>query len=332
MRIDVHSHYWPASYIDLLVELGREDLRFAGRQVDDLDDRLAEMDQLDVDVSVLSAVGLSVEVGDPAGATRGARHINDVYAGIMDRYPGRFQSFGTVPLPFVDEAIAETDRCLDELGFAGICLACSYDGKPIDHPDFEAFWANLARHDAVVYVHPVGTNSACHPGLDSYGLHTAYGSPMQIAIAPVRLVYSGISTRYPNLKFIFALCGGFLPYFWPRQERNLRRALDASATAAVGNHFFAWVKDLPLDHDDPMSALKRFWYDTSTQDLPMALLCAKQSYGADRLLLGSDAIFASLTEAISYIEESEHLTAEEKDRILNHAAQEVLHLPERARR
>jgi predicted TIM-barrel fold metal-dependent hydrolase len=99
----------------------------------------------------------------------------------------------------------------------------------------------------------------------------------------------------------------------------------------VGNHFFAWVKDLDLDHDDPMSALRRFWYDTSTQDLPLALLCAKESYGADRLLLGSDAIFASLTEAVSYIQDSAFLSDEEKTRILDHAAQEVLNLPETVR-
>ncbi|SHN15120.1 amidohydrolase family protein [Cryptosporangium aurantiacum] len=327
MRIDVHAHYWAAPYIDLLVELGRNDLAFAGRQADDLDERVAEMDSVGVDVQILSAIGLNTEVPDPQGSRRAAAGINDIYADVVERYRGRFRAFGSVPLPFVDQAIAESDRALDELGFEGIALPCSVDGKPLDDPSFEPFWENLATKNAVVYLHPVGSNSACHPGLADWGLHTAYGSPVQLATAATRMVFSGLTFRYPTIKFVFAVCGGILPYLWPRLERNLRRGLERSAENAVGGNYFSWVQKLPLDPDDPMSAFKRFWYDSSTQETPITMQLVKETFGVDRLLLGSDAIFASLTEVVAYVENSPYLTAGEKTAVLDRNAQALLNLP-----
>ncbi|GAA1650305.1 amidohydrolase family protein [Actinoplanes couchii] len=327
MRIDVHAHYWAASYLDRLVDLGRTDLARAGRQRDDLDERLAEMDTNQVDVQILSAIGLDTYVGYPDGDADACRHINDVYASVTERYRGRFTAFASVPLPWVGEAVTEAARALDDLRLAGIALPCSFDGRPIDDPAFEPFWAALAERNAAVYVHPVGSHSACHPGLADWGLHTAYGSPTQIAAAAVRIAFSGISTRYPQLRFIFAMCGGTLPLLWKRHEVNLRRGITQSATAAVGRGYFAWIDDLPIDRADPMSLLRNFWYDTAFQDVPEVMFLVQNSFGTDRLLLGSDAIFASLTAAVDYISDSPYLSEAEKHQILDVRAAEVLRLP-----
>ncbi|WP_460773328.1 amidohydrolase family protein [Microbacterium sp. GXF7504] len=327
MRIDVHAHYWPASYIDLLVETGRDDLRFAGRQRDDLDERLAEMDRVGVDVQLLSAVGLNTEVAEADSAAGAARHINDLYVELGDRFAGRFGGFASVPLPHVDEAIAEAARALDELGLVGIALPCVIGGRPLDHPDYEPFWQALGDRDddVFVYVHPVGADSRCHPGLTEFGLEMGLGSTMQIAMAPMRVALSGLTRRYPRIRFIFALCGGVLPYLWQRYERNLRRGIEMSAVAAVGTGMFSWIADLDLDPADPMSLFRRnLWFDTSVQDIPAALRLGKETYGVDRMLLGSDAIFASLTEAVEVLQQNPDLTDDEKHRILDVNAYELL--------
>ena len=328
MRIDVHAHYWAAEYLDRLTELGRPDLARAGRQRDDLDERLAEMDRVGVDVQIFSAIGLNTVMPTAAGALEGARCINDIYVEVRERFGGRFTGFGSVPLPFVEEAIAESDRCLGELGLAGIALPCSVDGVPIDDERFEPFWENLARHDAVVYVHPVGGDSTPHPGLADWGLSMAYGSPTQVAVAAERMVWSGLTYRHPSLRLIFAMCGGTLPLIWTRHETNLLRGLRSTAAGAVGARFFDFLRGLPIDERDPMAGLRRFWYDTSVQDIPTAMLLARQSYGVDRLLLGSDSVFASLTEAVEYIRDNPHLSESEKDAILDRNAQSLLRLPE----
>jgi aminocarboxymuconate-semialdehyde decarboxylase len=328
MRIDVHAHYWASSYIDQLIQGGRRDLSFAGQR-DDLDDRLAEMDRVGVDVQVFSAIGLNTEVADAADAASAARHINDLYVDITERYGGRFRGFASVPLPHVAEAIAEADRALDELELVGIALPCVVGEKPLDDDAYADFWAHLGGkgRQVVVYVHPVGSDSNCHPGLAQFGLNMLLGSTMQIAMAPLRVALSGITQRYPNIQFIFALCGGTLPYLWQRYERNLRRGIEMSAVAAVGRGMFAWMDDLPFDKDDPMDLFRQnVHFDTSVQDIPAALRLAKESYGAERMMLGSDAIFASLTEAVETIQGSADLTDDEKHRILDVNAQALLGL------
>ncbi len=324
MRIDVHAHYWPGEYMEALVAAGKANLSGYARQVDDFDQRVETLDRNGVETQILSAIGLDVALPDAGAAAATTALINDIYAGIRQRYPGRFAAFGSVPLPHVEEAIAETERCFTELGAVGIGLPCNVAGRPIDSPEFEPFWENLARHDAVVYIHPAGSDSAVHPGLKDWGLHTAFGSPVQISVAPVRILYSGLSTRYPTLRFVFAMCAGFLPFIWPRIERNLRRGFARSAVAAAGPGFMSFLNELPLEPDDPLAGLRRFWYDTGMQDVPTALMVARDSYGADRLVLGSDEIFASLDDAVAFVQDSPYLSDEEKTAVLDRNAADLL--------
>ena len=44
--------------------------------------------------------------------------------------------------------------------------------------------------------------------MNEYGLHTGVGSMAQLQVAAQRIVYSGLSQRYPDIEFIFAVCGG----------------------------------------------------------------------------------------------------------------------------
>jgi predicted TIM-barrel fold metal-dependent hydrolase len=326
MRVDVHAHYYPKGYIETMIALGKADVPPGAGQSPDLGPRLQSMDEARCEAQVLSAVGLDCQMADPASAVAAARFINDAYREVIDAHGGRFRAFGWLPLPYVEEALAEATRCLDELEFAGIAMSCFYQGRSLNDPDFEELWVELNRRRAVVYVHPVGMHSCAHPGMNQFGLHTAYGSQVQLPLAATHLVYSGITTRYPDISFIFAVCGGTLPYLLPRIERNLRRGFNDEAIAATGPNFFAWVKKLPLDPADPIAEFRRFYYDTSVQDVPLALQAVRETVGVDRLVLGSDEIFASLTEAVQMIEQSPHLTAEEKTAVLDFNAQRLLRL------
>ncbi|WP_375423729.1 amidohydrolase family protein [uncultured Friedmanniella sp.] len=326
VRIDVHAHYWAQSYLDLLIDLGRTDLKRFPGQPDDLADRLAVMDSVDVDYQVFSAVGLNTVLDDPADAVTAAQFINGLYSDACARFDGRFRGFATVPLPHLDEAIAETERALADPAIVGVGLPCSISGVPIDDPSFEPFWANLARHGATtVYIHPVGTDSEIHPGLGDWNLSMAYGSPLQIALAPTRILFSGLSTRYPDLQFVFALGGGILPFLWPRQERAIGRSM-AMARADGRPHY---LDGLVSDQEHPLDGLRRFWFDCSTQDLPLTLAAVRDTYGADRLVLGSDETHASLVEAVAYLQDSEYLTDDEREAALDRNAQSFLHLPVR---
>lgn len=322
MRIDVHAHYFPSAYTDKLVELGLDHARHSG-QSNDLTARLKTLDDNKCDHQILSAVGLDTQVHEVRGAVAGARFANDIYAETVRQTGGRFRAFGWVPLPYVDEAIAEAIRCLDELKFEGICFACFYHERPLDDPAFEPFWAELNRRKAKAYIHPVGSHSCGHPGMKDYNLSMAAGSMAQLQITAQRIAYSGLSTKFPDIEFIFAVCGGYLPYMWERIKRNLVRGLTTRAKGAVAANFYNYVDNMPITVDDPMRLFREFWYDTSVQDIPEAMLLVQKSYGTDRLLLGSDEIFASLTEAVQYVETNPYLSAAEKHAILDQNAQSL---------
>lgn len=319
MRVDIHAHYWPAEYLALLNKLGLKHLGEHFAHPADFSARFAQMDEAEIDCQVLMAIGLDTQLQDEAKAVQAAQCINDIYKNLMEKHPGRFQAFGWVPLPFVDAALEEASRCLNQLGFTGIGLPPSFAGRALDDPDFEPFWQLLDAKKAVVFVHPVGAHSCNHVGLDKYNLDITCGSPTQMSMVAMRLVYSGVTQRYPNIRFVMGSCGGTLPFIWPQVEDSLRMGFGAKG-------FFGWVKDTGLNPADPMAEFKRFYYDTWTHYIPLTMAAVQSSFGFDRLVYGSDAPFGSPINVRRYIENCELMTEAEKHRLIHQSAQNILQL------
>lgn len=314
MRIDVHAHHYPAEYIDLLIALGRNDINPRIGQPGDLSARIERQDAAGIVRQVLSPIGLDTIIADRAGAVRAARCVNDAYATLMGRHTGRFQAFGWVPLPYTGDAVAEAVRCLDELGFAGIGLACAYQERSLDDPEFEEFWAELNRRRAIVYIHPVGQHSRCHWGMDRYTLDVLVGSPNQETIAASRLVYSGVTRRYPDIRFVLAGCGGTLPMLWEVHESLLKAAF------VPGMSLQAWVRETGLAAEDPMREFRRFRVDTANQGSPTLLATAAARFGAEQLLFGSDSPHGGEANAVRQIQHCTAIDAAQKHAILEENA------------
>src|SRR5581483_6993074 len=208
-------------------------------------------------------------------AVEAARLCNDVYVDVIRAHPGRFAAFGSVPLPHVDAALAEAERCLDTLGMLGINTGCSVAGRALDDPAFDPFWAELDRRGCVLFLHPMGVGGPCQ---DKYNLPFMVGAPFEDTVAAVRLVLGGVTTRYPNIRVSVPHLGGTLPFLMARidgapNRGGAGRSPDAQIDGAITPH------------------LRRMWYDTVNHD-PQALRCAIAAFGPDRLLLGSDFPYA----------------------------------------
>ena len=75
----------------------------------------------------------------PRAAAEAARIQNDNLAAAAAN-PDRFLPLGAnVPLQDVDLAIAEMDRVVDVLGFRGLQIGGTVDGRRLDHPGFRPF-------------------------------------------------------------------------------------------------------------------------------------------------------------------------------------------------
>lgn len=321
MRLDVHSHLYPIPFVELMAELGREDLRNGPAQDLDLSGRVAQQDAAGVDCQLLSLVGPNTVVADAGGALAAAQLVNDLYATLCGQYPGRFLALAMLPLPHVDRAIREADRAMRSPTCVGVALPCSVSGIPLDDPRFDELWAWLDERRALVYIHPVGSDSLGHWGLDDYGLGPMFGSPLQLGVAACRLVFTGVTSRYPHTRIVLAQEGGFLASRWEAIENVVLRP----GLAGHAPYMLGWVNSLEIDRDDPMAAFRRFLFDTSAlHKTPTMLESVRHAYGIDRLVLGSDSLFLSLEETVSFLESTPALDAAERVRILDGHADSLL--------
>ena len=157
MRIDVHAHYWTEEYLDLLIDLGKADAGAArgigGGGGAELEARLRLMDRAGIEMQVLSACPQSPYGEDAKKAAKAARFVNDRYADLVERHRDRFGAFAALPLPHLEESLAEMGRALDELGMAGTAMNTTVLGRALVEPGFEPVFAELNRRGAVLYLH-----------------------------------------------------------------------------------------------------------------------------------------------------------------------------------
>ncbi len=289
MRIDVHAHYWTDDYLDRLVELGKGDTgtqRGMGAGAGaELDARLRLMDRAGVEMQVLSASPQLPHGHDRHKSMAAARFVNDQYAALVERHPDRFRAFAAMPMPHIDESIAEMGRALDDLGMVGVTLNTTVLGRALVEPDFEPIFAELDRRGAVLFLHPAG-NNACSPLIGDFGLTWMVGAPVEDTICVMHLITHGIPSRYPKLKIINPHLGGALPMLLQRADN------------------YQW--EVPGTPELPSVAARRMWYDTVGQCHVPALRCAIDSLGAGRLVLGTDFPYEAgdvFVRAIDYIKD-----------------------------
>jgi 6-methylsalicylate decarboxylase len=270
LRIDTHHHLIPPDYRKVLQQAGLE--RAGGRQLPDWspDASLQAMAELDVGTAILSvSTPGTAFLPSPSDAAALARDLNDYTAGLAAAHPDRFGFFATVPLPNIDDSIAEIARSLDELGADGVVLLANNAGTYLGQDGQDALFAALNDRSAVVFIHPAELPAPAVPGVPPF----AADFLLDTTRAAYLLVRNGIRRRYPNIRFVLSHAGGFVPY------ASYRMAV--AITADTGR---SWA--------DVLDEFSSFYFDTalssSTAALPTLLAFAKPGH----ITFGSDWPFA----------------------------------------
>lgn len=312
MRIDVHAHYWTADYLDLLADLGKDDANAArGLAAGDgaeLDARLRLMEQAGIELQVLSACPQVLYSEDRAKASKAARFVNDQYAELVERRRDHFRAFAVLPMPHLDESVAEMGRALDELHMAGVAMNTTVMGRALVEPGYAPIFAELNRRSAVLYLHPAG-NNACSPLIGDYHLTWMVGAPVEDTISVMQLITNGIPIRYPNIKIINSHLGGALPMLLQRADDQYRR-------------------EAPDMVEPPSASARRMWYDTVGHGHVPALRCAIDSLGVDQLVLGTDFPYENgehFLRAVDHFNDP-HIDASEARAILDQNASGLLNI------
>ncbi len=310
--IDVHAHYFPPAFTEAFERLSGGRKAWPQHPVS-LDDRAASLTAAGVDVQVNGLGHNQPYFADAAASVECARIANDVYAKAFAPYGGRLAAFGAIPLPHPQQAIDEASRCLDELGFAGIGVGTSAVGRTIDDPSFEPVWAALDKRKTTVFVHPVGTPDTFIIGADGFQMGPKLGGPHEAAVATLRLVCSGVTTRYPSIKFVIAAMGGTLPYLWPRFTEMSIGALKSGAVKFQTD-------------GDPTDALRRVYFDTALSNTVTGFNVTAELVGAGQIVLGTDVPRIPAADWINAIRGWEGLSPSVLEGVLGRTAREKLGL------
>ena len=168
----------------------------------DLDEHIRMMDISGIDAAFLtSAAAMCADLDR-------SRFVNDKAKQAERDYPGRFIGAAHVHPLGGDKALHELARCDDELGFQGVVITSEVDGLFLDAPEFEPFWAEAARRDMFVFVHPALKLNYSQQ-FDGYDTARSVGREFSLIMATIRLVNSGVFDRHPNLTVHMAhLSGG----------------------------------------------------------------------------------------------------------------------------
>jgi aminocarboxymuconate-semialdehyde decarboxylase len=312
--IDSHFHWWPRSICDRFCKRmtypraevnrrgGYTHLRQDGgdyvlsswAEWFDLDKQLAHMDGLGHQVDVVCSIGpLSVFFSDlpPEEGRDFAIQWNEEMASAQRRYPGRLWASAAVPLVDTRIAIEVLDDAVGRLGLMGVNLPGSIGSDArIDAERLEPFYARVAELGLPMLLHP--TDAVFVDMLDGYdgALHLSLGRVVEVSVAAMRLVLSGMMERHPNLKIVMSHTGGALPYQSGRMDKNSEKAR------------------LPRPASD---YLKRMYTDTVSPHAA-GMKFAIEYYGIDQVMYGTDYPCWDPATALALLDELELSKADQQ--------------------
>ena len=304
--VDIYTHIFPQHFFDEMLKVtpmtGNIGTRLRSiTKLFDLDARFRDMDAIGDYRQVISLPNPAIEdVAPPDVGLRLARIANDDMAELCRKYPDRFPAFAAaLCLTDVDGSVAEARRAVKELGAKGVLIYTNVAGRPLDEPEFEPIFACMAELEAPIWLHPVGTASL--PDYPSekksrFEMWWCFHWPYETSVAMLRMVFSGLFDRHPNLRIITHHLGGMIPYYDGRVGNGLK-VLGARTTDEDYSRILPSLKRPHMDY------LHDFFADTAMfGGGAHAIRCGLEFFGADKVIFATDAPLGPIAPTIKSVE------------------------------
>lgn len=284
MKIDVHTHFMSEKIAKALEE--RSDFPYTrfidgtyhfhccrGLQIPmvqplcDMNVKLAQMDQAEIDVSILS---LAVPGPDRVGGAHAdelASRANELLAEYTSKHPERLWGYATLGFGDMDQSLSELDRCIGDLGFRGLQLYSNINNKPLDSPEFRPIFARMSELKKPIFIHPTVPLNQNY--LTDLVPVPVLAFIMDNTLAAMRLALSGVLRDYPDAPVIIPHVGACVPYLMGRLDAMLPAFGTEQAQA------------------NPGRLLRKLYMDTVAYE-PEPLDWCLSIMGADQLVLGTD--------------------------------------------
>lgn len=274
-RIDAHVHFVPDEYRSEL-----ERLRLAPYPLPPWSPELTLefMDRHEIDAAVVSVAPPGVAIGDRALRRELARMTNDAVSELVASDAARFAGLAALPLPDVDDTLAEVERALDVLGLDGVVLPSNVDGVYPGDPRFGPVLDELDARGAYVFLHPDAP--PLRTPLERYPVWL-HEFPFETTRAIIDLIYSGTLERCQRVRLQVAHMGGAAPFLAHRIASLATREPELSTRAPAG----------------ALAYLRGLYYDTGLSANAPALAATGEIAAPGHIVFGSDWPYADLPDA-----------------------------------
>lgn len=270
--------------------------------------RIKECDQHGVKIQVISTVPVMFGYWTkPEHGLDISRFLNDHIATVVRAHPDRFIGLGTLPMQSPELAIQELERCMKELGLAGVQIGSHVGDWNLSDPALFPVFEAAQELGAAVFIHPWDMMGESR--MQKYWLPWLVGMPAETSLAICSMIFGGVLERLPRLRVAFAHGGGSFPWTIGRIEHGFEARPDLCAV------------DNPVN---PRKYLKRIYFDSLVHD-PQALRYLLDLVGAERIALGTDYPFPlGETEPGKLIASMPELSPQTRERLLWGTAMEWL--------
>jgi predicted TIM-barrel fold metal-dependent hydrolase len=237
-----------------------------------IDDSIAFMDKLGIDVAALTLTSPGIPFDDRGSARDIARRVNETLAGFVERHPKRILAMAALPLPDVDGALSELAYAIDVLKLDGVGVLSNY-GAYFGTAHFEPLYAELNVRALPVHIHPTPPSLTADQDL---GLPPSlYEYTFESTRVAAAVIYNDLFNRYPRLRFILSHAGGAVPFLAKRLSYGPQITKKLAQTAPA----------------DIIAELGKFYFDVAMTSARFTLPALNALVGAERILYGSDFPF-----------------------------------------
>ena len=290
------------------------------RLLDFQDQRLRFMDAAGIEIMIASLNAPAIQaIPDIKRATEVTREANDILAREIAKRPDRFVGVAALAMQDPDNAAAELERCVKDLGFRGALVnGFSQVGSPdtavyYDLPQYRTFWRVVEQLDVPFYLHP---RNPLPGSIRSYEGHDWLLGPnwafhAETAVHALRLIGSGLFDAHPHLQIVLGHLGEGLPaYLWRIDHRNdwMKAPHKYAARKSVADYF-----------------RNNFVLTTSGNFSTSALNQAIAEIGVGRVLWSADYPFEDISDAADWIDAAP-LSNEDRQKIVRTNAQKLFKL------
>jgi aminocarboxymuconate-semialdehyde decarboxylase len=195
-----------------------------------------------------------------------AREVNDALEELATTNHARIRALAHLPIEHPQLAAEELGARAGS-GWAGYAIASHAPGMALSDPGLRPVWEALDAEEAFVFIHPADPEDE---RLGQWYLSNLLGNPYETALAAAQLLFGGVLSTYPSIRFCLAHAGGVTAAVSGRWQRG----------------FESKRPGVPM-RAPPAELLRRLYVDCVALN-GRYLEFVATVFGGDHIVLGSD--------------------------------------------